>query len=384
MTTPSRPRILCVDDESRVVEGLALHLRKDFEVHTALSGEGGLLKMKEAGRFAVVVSDMRMPGMDGAAFLHRVMRAYPDTTRILLTGELGRDTAVQAVNEGQIFRFLTKPCPPDLLRDAIDAGVTQFKLANIERSVLQETLIGCIQTLVDVLGITNPVAFGRGSRIKRLAMEFARSLGCTGFWQLEAAAMLSQLGYLSLPVELVEKLYYGEQLTADERTLADGVPAVAGKLLVHIPRLEPVLQILQANRASDQELAGLGDGTIGLGARILMIVLDYDGLVTQGHSRDVAMQTVRSKSARYGAPLVEKFAALVGAGAATHEMREMPLRLVQPGMVIMDNLRTHLGTLLVPSGFEVSESFLVRLQNFGATILQEKVKVMVPAASPAK
>lgn len=384
MSVRSRPRILCVDDESRVVEGLALHLRKDYEVLTALSGEEGLLKMKDPGDVAVVVSDMRMPGMDGAVFLRKVMRSHPDTTRILLTGELGRDTAVQAVNEGQIFRFLTKPCPPDQLLTAIDAGVMQFKLMNIERAILQETVIGCIQALVDVLAITNPVAFGRASRIKRLAIEFASVLGCTGYWQLEAAAMLSQLGYLSLPVELVEKLYYGEALTPEERVLADAVPIVAGKLLGHIPRLEPVLQILDALHATDRVLENLGDGTIGLGARILSLVLDYDGLVTQGHSKDVAMQTVRAKGTRYGVPLLAKFTTLIGAGSGARETREMPLRLVQPGMIIVNDLRTHLGTLLVPRGFEVSETFLARLHNFGASILQEKVKVVVPAAVALK
>ena len=127
MSNSKRPQVLCVDDEARVVEGLTLHLRKDYEVHTALSGEAGLQKLKELGGVAVVISDMRMPGMDGATFLKRVMRAYPDATRMLLTGEPGRDAAVQAVNEAQIYRFLTKPCPPEQLKAAVDAAVIQHQ-----------------------------------------------------------------------------------------------------------------------------------------------------------------------------------------------------------------------------------------------------------------
>ncbi|MFC4308939.1 response regulator [Steroidobacter flavus] len=384
MSEIKRPRVLCVDDEARVVEGLSLHLRREYEVHTAGSGADGLKMLKECGAFAVVISDMRMPAMDGATFLHRVKRTYPDTTRILLTGETGRDTAVQAVNEGQIFRFLTKPCPPDQLKAAVDAGVIQHRLLNAERAILQETLIGCIEAMTDVLAIANPVAFGRATRIKRMAMQFSQSLGSASFWQLEAAAMLSQLGYLSLPVETVEKLYYGERLTAEEKVLAQGVPAVASKLLGHIPRLDPVLQILDALRASDKALAALGEGTIGGGARILMIVLDYDALIAQGHSKDVAVQTLRMKSERYGAVLLEKFAAFVGAAAAQAEVREMPLRHVQSGMTILDDLRTHMGTLLVPRGFEVSETFLEKLRHFGSSILSENVKVLVPAAQPAE
>jgi response regulator RpfG family c-di-GMP phosphodiesterase len=382
MTERAPANILCVDDEARVVEGLTLHLRKDYKVYTALSGEEGLKKLKEMGEVAVVISDMRMPGMDGATFLKRVMSSYPEATRILLTGETGLDSAVLAVNEGQIYRFLTKPCAPEKLKSAVDSAVIQHRMVCAERILLRETLIGCIHALIDVLAITNPVAFGRAKRITRMAMQFAESMGCAGYWQLEAAAMLSQIGYLSLPVELVEKLYYGEQLTPEEKVLSEGVPQVANKLLDHIPRLEPVTQILAAVSYTDPQLRKLGEGTIGLGAIILSLVLEYDTLVTQGHSNDVAVQTIRGRSARYGETLVEKFATLVGAASGTTETRMMPLRLVRPGMIIQQDLRTHMGTLLVPRGFEVSETFLQRLLNFGSGLLDEKIKVLVPAAQP--
>jgi response regulator RpfG family c-di-GMP phosphodiesterase len=378
MSETNKAHILCVDDEPRVVEGLVLHLRRDYHVHIAFSGDEALQKLKENRKIAVIVSDMRMPVMDGATLLKRVMRSYPNVTRLLLTGEPGRDSAVTAVNEGQIFRFLTKPCPTEQLRAALDSAVIQHRLMNAERELLQETLIGCIQALTDVLAMTNPVAFGRASRIKRIAMEFATLLGCDGYWQLEAACMLSQLGYLSLPVELVEKLYYGERLTSDEQTLADGVPQVATKLLGHIVRLEPVIQILQAAaNPNDQQVRALGEGTIGLGARILSLVLHYDSLVTQGRTSDVALQAVRGKVGRYSEALLEKFAQFLGAGGGA-EIREIPLHMVEPGMTIMHDLRTPMGTLLVPRGFEVSETFLQRLHNFGSGILTEKVQVSIP------
>jgi len=171
------PSILCVDDEPRVVDGLALHLRKDYRVLIANSGQSALQLLKEQGAPAVVVSDMRMPGMDGAVLLKQIKNLYPDTTRILLTGEPGRDAAISAVNEAQIFRFLTKPCPPDQLRAAIDAAVSQHRLLSAERVLLQETLVGCIRTLVDILALTHPAAFGRTTRVTRLAMQLATAIG---------------------------------------------------------------------------------------------------------------------------------------------------------------------------------------------------------------
>ena len=371
------PRVLCVDDEARVVEGLVLHLRKDYEVHTALSGADALRQLKEMGGAAVIVSDMRMPGMDGATLLQHVMQVFPDTTRILLTGEPGRDAAVSAVNTAHIFRFLTKPCPPDQLKAAVEAGVGQYRLVNAERSILKETLIGCIKALVDVLAITNPVAFGRASRVKQLAMEIAERADCHQFWQLEAAALLSQLGYLSLPPELVEKLYYGENMTPEERILASGAPELTTSLLENIPRLEPVIQILVALTWTDEQLARLGDGTIGLGTRILDLVLSYDTLITQGHDVNVALQTLRGRTSRFGEQLIKQLAEHVGAGTTATVAREMPLRAVLPGMIIMQDVRTHMGTLLVPRGFEVTKLFLEKLRNFGPDLLNEVVKVAV-------
>lgn len=377
------PCILCVDDEQRVVEGLALSLRREYRVVTALSGDEGLKILREIGPdVAVVISDMRMPGMDGAAFLQQAMKIAPNSSRILLTGEPGRDAAIHAVNRGQIFRFLTKPCAPDVLKAALEAAVMQYRLANAERSIMQETLLGCINALIDVLAITNPVAYGRASRAKKTAVAFAASLKMTGYWQLEAATMLSQLGYLSLPVELVEKVYYGERLSEDEKVLADGAKEVASQLLEHIPRLEPVLQILHAMNWPDDAIARLGDGTIGLGTRILCMTLEYDSMIMQGNSVDVAVQTLRTRTSRFGAELVEQFARHIGAGASAEEIRQMPLRAVKAGMTILQDVRTHLGTLLVPRGFEVTEVFLDRIRKFGPDLLAESVKVRVPAAVP--
>jgi hypothetical protein len=284
------------------------------------------------------------------------------------------------VNEAQIFRFLTKPCPPEQLKAAVEDGLMQHRLVTAERRILQETLIGCIQALMDVLAITNPVAFGRASHIKRLVTEFAGKLDCGTYWQLVAAAMLSQLGYVSLPVDLVQKHYYGERLTPEEQILVKAVPDVVNGLLQHIPRLEPVMQILTALTWKDEQLKRLGDGTIGLGARILGLVLQYDELVAQGHTVDVAVQTLRGHSSRYGDELIEGFAKHVGAGSGKSEARQIALRSVRPGMLIMQDIRTHLGTLLVPRGFEVTTAFIERMRNFGPELLGETVNVVIPAA----
>src|SRR5262249_25337757 len=155
-----------------------------------------------------------------------------------------------------------------------------------------------------------------------------------------AAAMLSQIGYVSLPVELCEKLYYGQKLTPEEATLAEGVPKIAINLLEHIPRLEPVIQILMAMQWRDDAVMRLGDGTIGLGTRILGMVLEYDSFIAQGNGIGEAVQKLRGRVSRFGAELLEKFAAHVGSGSGQSEVRKMPLAQVAPGMIMMQEVRT--------------------------------------------
>jgi CheY-like chemotaxis protein len=380
MNQENLPPVLCVDDEPRVVESLAVQLRKDFRILTANGGQTALRMLKEGAAPMVIVSDMRMPGMDGATLLKHVRQQFPDVTRILLTGETGRDAAVAAVNEGQIFKFLTKPCSTDTLRAAIDAGVVQHRLVSAERVLLQETLIGCIKALVDILAITNPVAFGRATRLRRLSVELAGALDIKGFWQLEAAAMLSQIGFISLPIELVEKLYYGKRLTPEEKTLAEGAPQVAQNLLGRIPRMEPVLEILSAIVKGGP----LADALLEQGAGILRLLLEYDADVVQGNPAELAIRKLRSQPGRHDNKLINVLESLVGAAVAPQELCEVMVGRVRPGMVFVDDLYTHVGTLLVPKGFEVTEAFLERARNFGPGILQEKVRVMAAPRAAAK
>jgi CheY-like chemotaxis protein len=379
VTTPVKvmPRILCVDDEPRVVDGIALQLRKEYEVHKAFSGNEALQKLRDVSGLAVVLCDMRMPGMDGATLLERIHQLHPRITRILLTGEAGRESAVQAVNRGQIFRFLTKPCPPDRLREAIEAGVDHHRLLMAEKAVLQETLLGLIAALVDMLALTNPVACGRSRRLQKLVMQFARSLGYEEFWQLEAAAMLSQIGYISIPVELTERIYYGVVLSAEEKVSAAAVERVSRQLLERVPRLEPVLEVLLALGWSDEQVAKLGDGTIGLAMRILGLITEYDTLALRGNAMQSAIQMLNAHRGRFGSELLEQFARHMGVSHGQSEVREIALKSVLPGMTIMADVRTHIGTLLVPRGFEVTARFLDRIANFGPDILEKRVPVLV-------
>jgi len=123
MNPGTRPRILLVDDEVMVLEALRRQLHPKFDVTTASGGAEAIQIVMRQGPFAAVVSDLRMPGMDGVALLYLIRQAAPDTVRILLSGKADVEAVSAAVNEGSIFRFLLKPCPPHVLLRALDAAV---------------------------------------------------------------------------------------------------------------------------------------------------------------------------------------------------------------------------------------------------------------------
>jgi response regulator RpfG family c-di-GMP phosphodiesterase len=378
-------KVMCVDDEPQVIEGLSLHLRREYAVTSAHSGPDGLTALKEKGPFAVVLSDMRMPGMDGATFLARVREQAPDTVRMLLTGNTDQQTAIAAVNDGQIFRFLAKPCPPEQLRAAFKAATEQHRLITAERVLLEQTLHGSIKTLVDVLSLTNPLSFGRAMRVKQHVSELADKLRLTERWQVEVAAMLSQLACITLPAETVEKLYYGQPLSEVEEESVSRLPTVTEQLLGNIPRLEAVRAILAKaakqyhhNDTLPSEPEKL---LIARGANILKVVLDFDALQSQGNPVDLAIDTLRGRLQSYDTDTLEAFGALRCSGTQKEEVRELPVAAIREGMVLAEDLKMSNGTLLAARGYEVTTSFVERARHFRPGTVKGLVRVIVRAVA---
>ena len=156
-------KVLFIDDSRNVLDTYRRQFRKLFDVDTAMGAEWGIEKLANEGPYAVVISDFRMPNMDGVEFLNLVKEQMPEASRILITGYADVPTAMKAVNEGSIFRFLTKPCKHEVLSEALIAGVTHHRLFREENDILEQTLNGCLKTITEVFSLSNPDAFGRTS-----------------------------------------------------------------------------------------------------------------------------------------------------------------------------------------------------------------------------
>jgi response regulator RpfG family c-di-GMP phosphodiesterase len=194
-----RPRILCVDDEPAILEAVRDSLGRVFEVRVADNGPDALAALKrERHSYAVVISDMRMPGMSGATVLRESKRIAPLAVRILLTGYSDADSAIKAVNEGQIFRFLSKPCPSDQLQRVCAAAVGQHRLLSAERRVFEHTQYDTIDALSDLLAADRGVA--------RAAAAVAREAGLDEAREVELAAKLLTWAPGTLSANVAERL----------------------------------------------------------------------------------------------------------------------------------------------------------------------------------
>jgi CheY-like chemotaxis protein len=379
-----RPKVICVDDEPHIASGLSLHLRRRYEVEIATSGAAGLELLDKSPDAAVVISDMRMPLMNGAEFLAKAYAAHPYTTRILLTGYSELDAAIKAINHGNVFRFLVKPCPPPELVKTVDAAAELNRTLLAEKVLLEKTVHGSIKMLSEVLAVTSPAAFGRGVRIKQLVTQVAEKLGHTARWQVEVAALLSQLPSITLPNETVEKLYYGTQLSPAEQAMVARAPDVTEQLLGHIPRLEGVRGILASYTAPyrKRDAAALSPDELAVarGAQMLKIALEYDSLEAQGLATLDILKLLNGRAEQFEPEVLTALFEVCTGKNDRETVREVSLAALKPGMTFAQDVKLTSGALFVARGYEVTESFLERIKNFRPGSVKEPVKVVLQNA----
>lgn len=363
-------KVLFVDDEPLVLAAFRRDLRKHFEIETAKNGETGLRTITASGPYAVVVSDFNMPGMDGTRFLFNVKQIAPETVRIMLTGYASLETAIRAVNEGNIFRLLTKPCPPDLLVNAVAAAVDQYRLIMAERELLEKTLKGSIAVLSDLLGQTSPEAFGRSSRIKDKVAGIARQMSIMDVWQLETAALLSQIGCVILPDNILRDSSRARKLTEKQVRLFETHPGIGSKLIGHIPRMETVSRIVAYQEkhfdGSGSPKDAVRGKNIPVGARILKVALDFDLLETQGIPKGSSMSLLRHRKGWYDPEVLGALEAMMDI-KEEQEVREIGLSQLRPGMILHEDLCATNGLTLIARGQKISEATLLRLRHFSET-----------------
>jgi response regulator RpfG family c-di-GMP phosphodiesterase len=375
-------RVLFVDDEPQVLDGIQRSLHKQVDLRTAPSAAEGLVLLREAGPFALVISDLRMPVTNGAQFLASVREQAPDTVRMILSGQADLQATIAAVNEGHIYRFLSKPCPSEQLLAAVEDGLKQHRLLTAEKVLLEQTLSGAVRMLIEILGMVSPAASSRALRLQQYTVKLSTALQLAEQWEWGLAAFVSQIGCVALPKDILSKVEAGQALTDEERHLYESHPEVAGKLLAAIPRLENVAAIVTAQFGTLSFAGKPADirqwDVRGIGQLLLRTAIEFDRLMARGSTREAAAESLRSSKLGLPGSILQ---ALLSLSVANQErvVRQIRLKDLSPGMILDEDLVSPKGIRLVPAGQEVTRTLMVRLTSIaGGVGVAEPFRVQVP------
>jgi response regulator RpfG family c-di-GMP phosphodiesterase len=383
-------KILFVDDDPHLLASCERSFRRKFNVETAEGGVRALEKISANGPYGVVIADRQMPGMDGIQFLSRVRENAPDTVRIMLTGNADLESAIKVVNEGNIFRFLTKPCAPEILGKAIEDGLVQYRLVMAEKELLNKTLSGSIKLLTDILSMMDPQSFDRAQTMRGVITSVIKQFKLENDWEIHLAAMLAPIGLVTIPPATLLRARTGERLTKAEEQVMTGVPEIAARLLAHVPRLEGVASVV---RYQHKQYDGHGfpadtvkGDSIPLGGRLLKILGDLSKLQFEGKTCAKALIEMESRCGWYDPSLLHAVRSYYGVNPAPNETIRPSISVdlldLAPGMMLRSNIETCDGTLILTTGHQLTEMTLEKIQNFNRLFgIKQPIFVEAPEAA---
>ena len=374
-------RILLVDDEPNILSSLKRQLRGYYDVYTENAPEKALSSLNKENPFSVVISDYRMPQMNGIQFLKKVKSRSPETTRMILTGYADLDNAIGAVNDGHIFRFLTKPCEKETLLENINEAAIQYELVTSKRILLEQTLKGSVELLTEITSLVNPEAGERVSRIRRYVKFLAKKKNIKSLWRLDIAAMLSQLGLLILPPGTMNSYIAGEKLTAEQTQIFEMHPVVAKDLIAKLPRMQSIAEIvayqLKGFDGSGTPRDGVEGESIPLGGRILRIALDYDLYLHIYENQRTAFGKLEEQAQVYDPELLYYLEGMLGV-EARYEVKSLTLKELFPGMILYEDVLSDKGALLLRKSLELDKDKIDRIHMFSHKVgVTEPIKVLV-------
>ena len=363
-------KVLLVDDDPNILASISRHLHGEYPVITAGSGLEALQMVDKEKPIALMISDFQMPVMTGVELATRMQAVSPDTVRILLTGNADLDMAINAINDGHIFRFLLKPCPKATLLQTVAAGITQYCLVMAERELLDQTLKGSIKVLVEVLAMTNPEIFNRSTHLRGLVRNLALRLGYPDLWEVELAISLCQIGCVTLPKEVLRMKSLNRFASEADRLAYYQHPKIGKSLVGNIPRLEAVAagiayqykwfdgKGIPADEVKGEEIPWLG--------RLLKVVLDYDELVQAEIKKDRAIQIMAGRRGQYDERFFIALSAEVIGMKGQGENKAIAVSQLEAGMTLAADITDVDGRVLITQNTLVTDVLRIRLENYGA------------------
>jgi len=417
LQSPPQPAtLLFVDDEPNILNALRRLFRPlGYKIHTAGGGAEGLALLEQEP-VDLVISDMRMPNMDGAQFLERVRQKWPDTMRILLTGYADVSSTIAAINKGEIYRYVTKPWDDNditlLVKHALERkDLEREKLrleeltlrqndelkelnANLEAKVqerteevrqtmgfleiankkLKESFITSIKVFANLIELREPSLAGHSRRVADHARALAKRMNLSDaeVQDIFIAGLLHDIGKIGQPDKLLTKPFV--VLAGEERDLALRHPAIGQSALMGLEQLHGAARMI---RAHHERWDGMGypDGLSGLaipvGARILALANDYDGvqigaiLSKRLNQSEAVAYIIEGRGKRYDPQVVDAFTGMMG-GQASTAVAEMALKSTQlrAGMALSRDLMSHERVMLLSRDHVLTDDIIEQIRTF--------------------
>lgn len=399
----AKPRILVVDDEEIVLAALReTLLRAGYDV-CALPDVLRGLELLHTQSFAAIISDQQMPRMTGLDFLAQAKVLQPDASRILITAVLTLGTVIEAINTGEIYRFIVKPWLREELLATVRNAVQrhelqrrnsdlqqatqacnfqlsaanhslaeQVKLAEAQRDAQAERIRQHAEIALRALQASHPLLGSRARRTQEVCRAMASSLALSGadIASLELAAWLHDIGMLAAPPEIVRRwLQQPDQLTDDERTVLRLHPVAGQEMIATGPDLAMAALAVRGHH-EHYDGAGHPDGLAGEQipwiARLLAVAAAF---VESGGTDSAAVEEIKLASGtRFDPDAVRAFLRALPEAQVPRREREVLLSELQPGMVLASAIYTAHGLLLVPEGQPLSEPAIDKLKNHHRTL----------------
>lgn len=385
-------RVLIIDDDHHLLSSFRRQLSGQFDMTVAQGGQAGieavLAAQQERRPFAVVVSDMRMPGLDGIETLIRIHEIAPDTVRMMLTGNADQQTAVDAINQGHIFRFYNKPTSPEYLAVGLKAGIEQYRLVTAERELLEQTLAGSIKLLSDVMALNDPIAARLSTRlrdyVRRLTVEFKMPHR----WPLEIAATLAPLGNAIIPTDILAKQRNGQQLSEVERSIIAHGPETARNLIANIPRLAKVAEIVYLQDRGFDGTGAPANGPKGadipFDARLLKILKDLAAIVeTTGAPNAEAFAKMDKQRSIYDPQMLVKVRGCLQntSEKMSYAVAQVAVIDLKAGQVLASEMKLDNGHVIFPAGTPLQAPEIERLRALSKIFsFVEPVEIRVETA----
>ncbi|MHB9110126.1 MAG: HD domain-containing phosphohydrolase [Armatimonadota bacterium] len=379
-------KLLVVDDDRVVRTMMERVLSRRYATVVVESGEEGWKQLQSPETFAAVISDYRMPGMNGLDFLANARRLAPETVRVMLTGDISAQLVIDAVNKGGIFSFLTKPIKPDMLLQAVDDAVAQYRRLTADRELLEKTRRENVNALCEMLALTRPIAAAQSKRVRDYVSHMVRHLKLGNAWQFEMAATLAHIGHITVPEHVFVKSLKGLPLTQNELELLQECPAVGANIVRRISQFETIAEIIAIQYYPADRCPVTGSGThatrVRQGGQLLKAALDYDSLLLRGFTPIMALDLLEQHAGQYDPNVVTALRAVI-IPSLSQESTGISINDLREGMFIVNDVYTTDGRLLLRGGVTADKAVCTRLMTY---LLNNEIKdtVLVYATPPSR